>query len=57
MLTTKPLKCAPDFVLHEKLGNSGLQVAEWSIDMTVHDANIMLGNIYIQIFLASGTNL
>jgi hypothetical protein len=25
----------------KELGDSGLQVAKWSIDMTVHDANIM----------------
>ena len=36
---------------------SGLRLAEWSIDMTLNDANIMLGNIYIQIFLASRPHL
>ena len=40
MLNTKPLKCAHDFVIHE-IGDSGLKGAEWSIDMTVHDENIM----------------
>ena len=30
----------------KELGDSGLQVAGWSIDVTVHDENITIGNIY-----------
>jgi hypothetical protein len=37
----------------KELGDIGLQVAQWSIDKTVHDANIKLGNIYTKIILAS----
>ena len=41
----------------KELGDSGLQVAEWSIDMTVHDATKLLGNIYTKVFLASLGNI
>ena len=47
------LKGPTAFFYVKELGDSGLQVAEWSIDMKLNDANIMLGNIYTQIFLAS----
>jgi hypothetical protein len=33
------------------LGDSGLQVAEWSTGIIVHDENIIQGNIYAKIFL------
>ena len=37
MLTTKPLNVHLTLFYMNELGDSGLQVAEWSIDMTVHD--------------------
>ena len=57
MLTEKSPNVHVIIIYMKYFTENGLRLAEWSIDMTLHDANIMLGNIYIQISLTSRPHL